>query len=137
QEPHGLFGLTRLPGPAPRVELAQHALEHDKLELGRFVPGPRRLAGLVEAPLDHAQIGERELARDDVVVAYGVDRSHHVHYVGVFEAADHVHDRVDLADVRQELVAEDFRLRGATHQSADVDDLDDGGHALLAPHQPQ
>src|SRR5438132_11774785 len=61
QEPHGLFGLTRLPSPAPRVELAQHALEYDKLELGRFVPGPRRLAGLVEAPLDHAQIGEREL----------------------------------------------------------------------------
>src|SRR2546430_9556372 len=72
QEPQGLFGLTGLPGPAPRVELAQHALEHDELELGRLVPGPRRLAALVEAPLDHAPIGERDLARDDVVVAYGV-----------------------------------------------------------------
>src|SRR5205823_13459594 len=68
-------------------------------------------------------------------VAYGVDRSHHVHYVGVFEAADHVQDRIDLADVRQELVAEAFPLRGATHQSGDVDELNDGGDFLLGPHQ--
>ena len=34
----------------------------------------------------------------------------------------HMRDRVDLADVGEELVAEAFALRGAAHQAGDVDE---------------
>jgi len=47
-----------------------------------------------------------------------------VHHVGVVEAADHVHDRVHLADVRQELVAEPLTLGRALDEARDVHELD-------------
>ena len=44
--------------------------------------------------------------------------------VGVLEAADDLDDRVDFADVGEELVAEPFALARALHQAGDVDELD-------------
>src|SRR5688572_13784033 len=40
-------------------------------------------------------------------------------------------DGVGLADVGEELVAEAFALRGARHQTRDVDELDHGRYGLL------
>src|SRR5262245_50218772 len=40
--------------------------------------------------------------------------------VAIFEAAQYMYDRVDLADVGEELVAEPFALGGAAHQPGDV-----------------
>ena len=48
--------------------------------------------------------------------------------VVVLEAAHDVHDRVGLADVREELVAEPFAFGGALHEAGDVDELHDRGH---------
>src|SRR5205823_10236249 len=44
--------------------------------------------------------------------------------VAAFEAAQHMNDRVDLADVGKELVAEPFALGRPAHQPGDVDELD-------------
>ena len=44
--------------------------------------------------------------------------------VVIFEAAQHMRDGVDLADVGEELVAEPFALGGAAHQARDVDEGD-------------
>lgn len=44
----------------------------------------------------------------------------------VFEGSDDVVNAVDLLDVAQEMVAETFALRGASDQTCDVDDLEDG-----------
>jgi hypothetical protein len=51
--------------------------------------------------------------------------------VVVLEAAQHVHDGVDLADVGEELVAEAFALGGAAHEAGDVDEGDAGRDDLL------
>src|SRR5260370_11647446 len=51
--------------------------------------------------------------------------------VAALEAAHHVRDRVHFADVRQELIAESFALRGARDQTCDVDELDRGRNDLL------
>ncbi len=60
-----------------------------------------------------------------------VDAAGHVHDVVVLEAAHHVRDRIDLADVRQELVAEPLALRGAGDEAGDVDELHRGRQDLL------
>ena len=91
--------FARFTRAAPRVQLLHDALEQHELELGFLIAGARRLARLVEPALDHGEIRQRELARDDVVVAHRIDRAHHVHDVGVFEGANHVHDGVHFADV--------------------------------------
>jgi len=69
------------------------------------------------------------------VVAHRIDRAHHVHDVGVFEAANHVHDRVHFADVRQELVAQTLALGRALHQPRDIHELDHGRDLLLGPDE--
>jgi len=88
---------ARFARAAPRVELLDDALEQDELELRLLVARARRLSGLVEPALDHGEIGQGELARDDVVIAHGIDGAHDVHHVRIVEAADHMDDRVDLA----------------------------------------
>ena len=57
--------------------------------------------------------------------------------VAVLEAAQHVRDRIDLADVRQELVAEPLAARGAAHQSGDVDEFELGRHDLRRFGEPR
>ena len=42
--------------------------------------------------------------------------------VGILEAAHHVRDGVDLADMGEELVAEAFAPGGAAHQAGDIDE---------------
>ena len=69
--------------------------------------------------MDGIDVGERiHFARD-------------VNHVRVVERAHHVRDRVHLADVREELVAEAFALGGAGHQPGDVDEFDRGRHHAL------
>ncbi len=50
--------------------------------------------------------------------------------VVVFEAAQDVDHRVDLADVTEELVAQPFALRRAADQARDVDEAELGGDDL-------
>ena len=60
-----------------------------------------------------------------------IDPAGDVDDVGALEAAHDVRDRIHLADVRQELVAEALALRGAGDQPRDVDELDRRRHDLL------
>ncbi len=69
--------------------------------------------------MDHLDVGDR------------VDLSGDMDDVGVLEAAHDVGDRVGLADIREELVAETLALRCARDQSRDVDELHDRGDDLL------
>ena len=57
-----------------------------------------------------------------------VDAALDVGDVALLEAAEHVHDRVDLADIGEELVAQPLALRGAAHQPGDVDEADPRRH---------
>src|SRR5260221_12903144 len=61
-----------------------------------------------------------------VGVADRVDRALDMHDVVVVEAAQDLRDRIDLADVAEELVAEPLALRGAAHQARDVDEFELG-----------
>src|SRR3546814_13928919 len=55
-------------------------------------------------------------------IAERVDRALDVGHLAL-EAAQHVDDGVDLADVGEKLVAEALALGGAAHESGDVDEL--------------
>ena len=50
-----------------------------------------------------------------------------MNHIFIFKAAHHMDNRVALADVCEELVAESLALACAAHQSRDVDKLNDGG----------
>ena len=89
---------------------------------------------LVESFLDAGDVGEAQLEIDHVAIAHRVHAAHHVGDVVVVEAADHVHDRIRLADVGEELVAQPFTLCGTLHQARDVHELHHGRHGALGLH---
>src|SRR3546814_6036030 len=51
-----------------------------------------------------------------------VDLAFDVGDVAILEAAQYMTDRIDLADMGEELVAEALTLRGTAHQAGDIDE---------------
>ena len=80
------------------------------------------LAERLAAALQAFHVGDHQLGLDRLGVADGIDAALHVRDVGVLEAAQHVGDGIDLADVAEELVAEALALGGAAHEAGDVDE---------------
>ncbi len=81
--------------------------------------------------LDGLEVGEDQLGVDGLDVVLGRDLAVDVDDVLVLEGADDLADRVGLADVREELVAQALTLAGAPDDARDVDEVDGGGEDLL------
>src|SRR5690606_38349816 len=73
---------------------------------------------------------------DRLDVGDRIDPAGDVDNVVVLEAAHHVADRIDLADVGEELVAQPFATGGAGDQPGDVDELHRGRDDLLRVDDP-
>ena len=111
-----------------------HALEQRALANRILVAALGGLRGAIDRLVDGLQIRERELRVDDVDVRDRIDLAGHVHDVRALEAAHDVRDRIGLADVRQELVAEPFALRRASDEPRDIDELHRRRQDLLRLH---
>ena len=86
-----------------------------------------RLAPLLDLVLDRLEVGQGQLDLEDPQALERVGRAGHV---VVLERPQQVHDRVDLADVGEELVAESLTGAGPLDQAPDVDELHAGRHTL-------
>ena len=104
----------------------QRLAEHRRLDLGFLVALLRLLDEVGHAALEAVEVGEHQLGFDRLGVGDRIDPALDVGDVAALEAAQHVDDRVDLADVGEELVAEPFALARAAHQPGDVDEFDLG-----------
>lgn len=81
--------------------------------------------------LDGLEVGEDQLGVDRLDVVLGRDLAVDVDDVLVLEGADDLADRVGLADVREELVAQALTLRRAPDDAGDVDEVHRGRQELL------
>ena len=84
----------------------------------------------VDALLEAVEIGEHQLGLDGLDVGDRIDLALDMGDVVVLEAAHHMRDGVDLADMGEELVAEPLALGGAAHQAGDVDEGQPRRHDL-------
>ena len=112
---------------AGRAALAQggHELTQPR-GLGHLL-GLARLglaAHLVQPPLGLLEVGIEELCLDCLHVGAGVHAAFGVDDLRVVMRPDHVHQRVGLADVGQEAVAQPLALVRSAHQPRDVVELD-------------
>src|SRR5205085_10072234 len=89
-------------------------------------------AHAIDALGQRVEVREQQLGLDDLDVARWIDRVLDVHDIRILEAADDVEDRIRLANVRQELVAETLAFRCAANEAGDIDDLYVGVNLLLA-----
>ena len=113
------------------IEVGQQLFEYRRELLRVLVAGAALLALARVGFLGGGQVGEREFDTDRLDVGDRIDVAIHVHHVLVLETAHHIHDRVGLADIGQELVSKTLALGGAGHQSRDIDELDDRRLDLL------
>ena len=130
QAPHRLL-LALRDGRARRPAFLQGG--HDRLhQLHRGHAFLVAAAGLLlcrQQPfLQAVQVREHQLGLDRFRVTDRVDAALHMGHVPVLEAAQHVDDRVHLADIGQELVAQALALGCAANQAGDVDEFQAGGH---------
>ena len=78
--------------------------------IGLLVTALDGLAGTIHGLVDAGEIRKSQFGIDHVNVGDRIDATGHMHDVVVDEAAHHVRDRVGLADMRQELVAQALAL---------------------------
>ena len=97
-----------------------------RLDLGFLVALLRLLDEVGHALLEALEVGEHQLGLDRLGVGDRIDPALDMGDVAALEAAQHMDDRVDLADVAEELVAEALALRGAAHQPGNVDEFELG-----------
>ncbi len=116
------------------VETGRELLQNRHLRHRFLVVRLGRTLDAVQRLVDGVEIGQRQLGIDRFDVGDRIDLAGHVHDVGVLEAAHDVSDRVDFADVREELVAEPLALRRARDEAGDVDELDRRRNDFLRLH---
>ena len=122
------LGILRL-GQPRRLDCAQQLerlAEHRGLDLRFLVALLRLLDEVGDAPLEAVEVGQHQLGLDRLGVGDRIDPALDMGDVAALEAAQHMDDRIHLADVGEELVAEPFALACAAHQAGDVDELDLG-----------
>lgn len=83
--------------------------------------------------LDGLEVGEDQLGVDRLDVVLGRDLAVDVDDVLVLEGADDLADRVRLANVREELVAQALALRSTPDDAGDVDEVDRRGSSRWEP----
>ena len=110
--------------------IAQGGKDADLLIVA-FVAALGHFLRLVDAAVDHLEVGHDKLCVDDVDVAQRISRAFDVGDVAVVKAAHDMHDRVAAADIGQKLVAKTLALGRALDQTRDIDKFDDGGGELL------
>jgi hypothetical protein len=117
---------------AARFQRGLQRLDQRHLRGGFLVAAARALHQALRPLLQAVEVGEHQLRLDRLGVADRVDAALDMGDVAILEAAQHMDDRVHLADVRQELVAQALALGGAAHQPGDVHEFEAGRDDLLA-----
>ena len=119
-----LLGHRHAARRAPGLQLGDDLRQPRLLGDGARSPPRACLVDALEAPLGLLEVGEHELGLDRLDVAQRVDAALGVDHVLVAVRAHDVHDRVGLADVREEAVAEPLALVRAGDEAGDVVEVD-------------
>ena len=89
------------------------------------------LRGPVGHSFDRLQICQHQLGIDRFDIAERIDAALDVYDVFVLVAADDVQDRIDIAQVAEELISQPFALRRPADQPGDIDQLKNGRDDFL------
>ena len=108
------------------AQRGQHRINDPELLLCLLVAAACTLDQVQRAPLDAFEIGQHQLRLNRLGVADRVDRTLDMGDVAIGKAAQDLRDRIDLTNMRKELVAEPFAARGAADKPGDVDEFELG-----------
>ena len=108
----------------------QRAVDEIECFLRFLVLASDPLLKRVDAALEAIEISQHQLGLDRLDIGDRIDRVADMRHVRIVEAAHHVRDRVDLADVAEELVAEPLAFGRAFHEPCDIHEGEPRRHDL-------
>mmetsp|Transcript_24465 Transcript_24465/g.60703 ORF Transcript_24465/g.60703 Transcript_24465/m.60703 type:complete len:253 (+) Transcript_24465:497-1255(+) len=124
-----LLSQLGLPSRPPLVQNHSQLLKSRHL-FGLGLPRFDVLRRPLQSSFDLREVRERKLEGNHFDVAQGIDRARDVDDVFILEAPHDVHDRVALADVGEELIAQPLPFRCAGDKPGDIDKAEGRGHRL-------
>ena len=110
------------------LALLQHRNQFRRFLVGAGTGG---LGEFGKMAFDRREIGQREFGVDGLNVRQRIDFAGDVDNVFIFETAHDMRNRISLANVGEELVAETFALGRTCDQPRDVDEFHDRRHHLF------
>ena len=81
--------------------------------------------------LESLQVRQHELGLNRVNVGNWIDLATDMDHVVIFEASNNLQDRVDLANMTQELIPQSLPFASSLNDARDVDQLEDRRHDFL------
>ena len=120
-------------GRAGRSAIAQGIecqLHQFNLRLGVAVAALGFFAERVCTSLKALEISDHQFGFDRFRIGNRINAPFDVRHVFVFEAPQDMDDRVDLANMTEELIAQSFTFAGATHEAGDVGEVEVGRNDL-------
>src|SRR5205823_7517919 len=130
----GIVGRGHASRWTPGLQLGNHPCKPRLLGDRRAIAAARLPSEALVAPLGLLEIGEHELGLDGLDVAQRIDAALGVHDALIVVRAHDVYDRVGLADVGEEPVAEALPLMRAAHEPGDVVEVDRVRNDLAGAH---
>ncbi len=125
-----LLGHRHAADRPARLQLGDHLAQPRLLGGRRPIAAARLFCDPLDATFGLLEVREHELGLDRFDVCDRVDPALGMDHVLIAVHAHDVHDRVGLADVGEELVAEPLAFVGSRHQAGDVVEVDRVPHDL-------
>ena len=89
-------------------------------QLGLFVSALGRALRLGQGGFQPLKVGQHQLNFNSFNVRERIDHARNVNHVGIFKAAHHLQDGVDLTNMAQELVPQPFPLTGPLDDARNI-----------------
>src|SRR5438045_6302941 len=89
-----------------------------------FFAGVQLLLYSVASLLQRSEVRQHELGIDDLDIANWINVRADVMNVGICKTTHHLHDRLDFANMMEELITEPFTGARAFDESSDIHKLD-------------
>ena len=105
-------------------------LEHGKFLTGALVH-PRGAPHLGHAPFQHFHVRKDQFQIDGLDITQRIYTAVHMHHIGILKTAHHMYNRIHLADIAQELIAQSLTLGSTFHQSRNIYELNHCRRHLL------
>ena len=111
--------------------MSQAPINDADLQERLFVARAGGLGGFLFDALQLLDVGKHQFHFDNFDVGKWIDIATYVDYVGIFETTDHLHDRINLTNVAEKLVAQPFAHTSAFDNAGNVNQFQDGRDDFL------
>ncbi|MPM81919.1 hypothetical protein SDC9_128976 [bioreactor metagenome] len=125
------LGQVETAGGLPALQRRLEALQQRNLRNRLLIPRLKQLSRAVETFFHRLHVRKDQLKRDGLNIPRGIHAAVHMYDVLVLKAADDMHHRVHLANMREKLIPQPLAPARAAYEARDVHKLNRRGRVFF------